>query len=367
MRRAYYDHLSSLGDSEELQREVEAHITQYGKGPIWQHFAEHHPALVRPDAPFKINKSRAAATRPAYVGVTDFDWFTSLASQPGLEEVNFWRPGLQRFRGLAPGQPFIFKLRAPRNMIAGFGHFRRYDRLPLWLAWDVFGTANGAASEVELRERLAKLGKDKALLTDPERQIGCITLSDCVFLPPDEWLTPPSDWSSNIVSGKGYDIGVSEGRRVWDSLLAAAGDLGVAREEAAGTARYGAPQTVLPRLGQQSFRLAVRDAYGACAVTGEHSLPVLDAAHIQPYAQGGKHQLINGMLLRRDVHRLFDLGYVTVTPEYRFAVSDELRAQYDNGRVYYKMAGTKLGLPLDQSEQPDKESLAWHGENVFRG
>ncbi len=302
-----------------------------------------------------------------YVGVTDFGWFNSLASQPELEEVNFWRPGLQAFRALSPGEPLIFKLRAPRNMIAGFGHFRWYEQMSLDLAWYVFDTANGATSELELRQRLANLRRDRRLLTDPARRIGCITLSDCVFLPPNQWIDPPTDWSSNIVSGKRYDLKTGEGRRVWDALLAAAGDLGVAQEEAAAKARFGPLQTILPRLGQQSFRLAVRDAYGACAVTGEHSLPVLDAAHIQPYGQGGEHRLVNGMLLRRDVHRLFDLGYVTVTPEYRFIVSEELRAQYDNGRVYYEMAGAQIGLPSDQGQQPDRDSLAWHGENVFRG
>ncbi len=302
-----------------------------------------------------------------YVGVTDFGWFNSLKSQPELEEVNFWRPGLQAFRALSPGEPLIFKLRAPRNMIAGFGHFRWYEQMSLDLAWYVFDTANGASSELELRQRLANLRRDRRLLTDPARRIGCITLSDCVFLPQDQWIDPPTDWSSNIVSGKRYDLNAGEGRRVWDALLAAAGDLGVAQEEAAAKARFGPLQTILPRLGQQSFRLAVRVAYGACAVTGEHSLPVLDAAHIQPYGQGGEHRLVNGMLLRRDVHRLFDLGYVTVTPDYRFAVSEELRAQYDNGRVYYEMAGAQIGLPSDRGQQPDKDSLAWHGENVFRG
>ncbi len=54
--------------------------------------------------------------------------------------------------------------------------------------------------------------------------------------------------------------------------------------------RYGTPATYLPRLGQGIFRVQVLDAYGrACAVTGEHSLPVLDAAHIRPYGQGGEH------------------------------------------------------------------------------
>ena len=54
--------------------------------------------------------------------------------------------------------------------------------------------------------------------------------------------------------------------------------------------RYGAPQLVSPRLGQGIFRGAVMDAYGrACAVTQEHSLPALEASHIQPYAKDGPH------------------------------------------------------------------------------
>ena len=55
--------------------------------------------------------------------------------------------------------------------------------------------------------------------------------------------------------------------------------------------RLGAPQLVQPRLGQGAFRLAVTGAYGACAVSGEHSLPALEAAHVRPYAEGGAHVL----------------------------------------------------------------------------
>jgi putative restriction endonuclease len=82
------------------------------------------------------------------------------------------------------------------------------------------------------------------------------------------------------------------------------------REE---TPRYGKPLLVWPRIGQGVFRIAVTDAYGrACAVTGEHSLPALEAAHIRPYAAEGLHDVANGLLLRSDLHRLFDKGYVTV-------------------------------------------------------
>jgi len=68
--------------------------------------------------------------------------------------------------------------------------------------------------------------------------------------------------------------------------------------------RYGVPQTVQPRLGQGTFRIAVTSAYCACAVSGEHSLPALEAAHVRPYADGGAHTLPNGLLLRADIHCL---------------------------------------------------------------
>ncbi len=77
--------------------------------------------------------------------------------------------------------------------------------------------------------------------------------------------------------------------------------------------RYGSPTVVYPRLGQGSFRVVVTDIYSRwCAVTRERTLPVLDAAHIRPYGQDGPHDPRNGLLLRSDIHTLFDQGYVTV-------------------------------------------------------
>ncbi len=91
------------------------------------------------------------------------------------------------------------------------------------------------------------------------------------------------------------------------------------------TSRYGTPTLVKLRLGQGSFRILVTDAYGrACAITEEHTLPALEAAHIKPYGDSGPHAVYNGLLLRSDVHRLFDKGYITVTPELRIEVSRRL-------------------------------------------
>jgi putative restriction endonuclease len=136
--------------------------------------------------------------------------------------------------------------------------------------------------------------------------------------------------------------------------------------EASDRQRHGQPQLVMPRLGQGSFRLAVLDVYGSCAVTGEHSLPALEAAHIRPYSLGGTHDLCNGLPLRRDLHRLFDLGYVSAKPSGEFIVSPRLRTEFANGQTYYALEGHRLRSPKTADAAPDPELLAWHSETVFQ-
>jgi predicted restriction endonuclease len=70
-----------------------------------------------------------------------------------------------------------------------------------------------------------------------------------------------------------------------------------------------------------------------CAVTHEHSLPELEASHIRPYVKNGPHEVRSSILRRTDVHRLFDQGYVTITPEYRVEVSTRLKLDYQNGHT----------------------------------
>lgn len=123
---------------------------------------------------------------------------------------------------------------------------------------------------------------------------------------------------------------------------------------------------MLPRLGQGTFRVAVTGAYrGACAVTGEHSMPILEAAHIRPYEDEGQHTVSNGLLLRADVHRLFDRGYVTVSPDLKFVVSQRLKQEFENGAVYYERHGRQIHLPSQVADRPAVELLRWHNENVF--
>ena len=90
-----------------------------------------------------------------YLALTDNDWFRFLRNRPDLDEVNFWQPGGgRRLRQLQPGAPFLFKLHAPENFIAGGGTFvRSVKDIPIDLAWATFGEKNGAASQPEQSAR----------------------------------------------------------------------------------------------------------------------------------------------------------------------------------------------------------------------
>jgi len=93
----------------------------------------------------------------ALVGVTDNDRFDFLSRLPGIDEVNFWQPHAgQAFKALSPGEPFLFKLHAPLNYIAGGGFYAHSTTLPISLAWDAFGEKNGAISLQEMRYRVVR-------------------------------------------------------------------------------------------------------------------------------------------------------------------------------------------------------------------
>jgi putative restriction endonuclease len=93
---------------------------------------------------------------------------------------------------------------------------------------------------------------------------------------------------------------------------------------------------------------------------------VLEAAHIKPYQAGGPHALSNGVLLRQDVHTLFDRGYLTITPEHTIEVSKRIKEEFDNGKEYYALHGSTAWLPKDTRLRPGNEYLSWHNENLYR-
>jgi putative restriction endonuclease len=303
----------------------------------------------------------------AFVGITDFDWFTFLSSLPEIDEINFWQPsGHQLFQTLEPGEPFLFKLHSPHNFIVGGGFFAHSSLLPASLAWDAFGIKNGANSLAEVRRRIEKYRRMVHATTE-DYQIGCILLEQPFFFPNEKWIPVPANWSPSIQRGKSYDITNGLGKQLWDDVrirLQANESIKAAEE----SARYGAPVLVKPRLGQGSFRIIVTDVYNRrCAVTQERTLPALEAAHIKPFSNSGPHNINNGILFRSDIHKLFDTGYVTVTPDYRFEVSRRIKEEFENGKDYYALDGRSLNIPQSGELKPAHEFIVWHNEKVFKG
>jgi putative restriction endonuclease len=303
-----------------------------------------------------------------WVGVTDADWYNRLR-QLVPDEVNFWQPsGSRFFRVLQAGELFLFKLHAPQNFIVGGGYFVRYSALPASLAWDAFGDKNGVASFEELLNRIRRYRRNDDGL-DPV--IGCNVLAEPFFLERAAWIPVPQSWAPNIVQGKSYDTQTADGRSISEAIQEARTNMPRVAEPSTDDAtpnRFGAEYLARGRLGQGAFRVLVIDAYERrCAVTGEKTLPVLEAAHIKPYSLNGPHRLNNGILLRSDLHKLFDLGYVTVTPDLRLEVSPRLKADWQNGKEYYAHHGVPLRFsPMDPSSRPNPEFLRWHNESRFK-
>ena len=302
-----------------------------------------------------------------FIGNTDKRWFEFLRARPEIDEVNFWQPGgSQEFRLLSEGDLFLFRLKSPINKIAGGGVFFHASRLPLGLAWNAFEERNGVASLDEFR---AIISRYRSAPIRDDDQIGNIALLDPVFLPESEWISVPDDYSRNLVQGKRY-VDTTRGPGLELTRWAQNVLFPIARRRVAEQpppTMFGAPTLVTPRLGQGAFRVRITDLYARrCAVSGEKTLPVLQAAHIRPVSRGGLHTADNGLLLRSDIHTLFDLGYVGVTPEYRFTVSPHLKSSWQNGRIYYDLHDREIGLPIDPTQRPSEHSLTWHQKEIFR-
>ncbi len=87
-----------------------------------------------------------------------------------------------------------------------------------------------------------------------------------------------------------------------------------------------------------------------------------------PFKDGGIHRVDNGMLLRSDVHKLFDDGYLDVDHRFRLGVSSCLKLQFGNGVEFYERerVGHATSMPAYRKLQPESEALTWHKGTVFK-
>lgn len=305
-----------------------------------------------------------------WVGVTDNKWYEFLAdSRP--EEVNFWQPsGTPPFKKQI--ELFLFKLHSPLNYIAGGGYFVTYTNLPISLAWETFGEKNGVSNYAEFRNTILDYRESHGRIRGIDPEIGCSVLAQPFFFDREDWIPIPEDWKLNIVRGKTYNTQENLGTKLFNDVQLRLKDRrGMMAEynaspktgEAPGN-RYGVEYLTRARIGQSSFRVLVTDAYNRrCAMTGEKTLPVLEAAHIQAYSESGPHAISNGLLLRADLHRLFDRHYITITPELKIEVSKRIHEEYENGKDYYKLHGNNLAiLPKHPNDLPSRQYIEWHNQ-----
>jgi putative restriction endonuclease len=317
-------------------------------------------------------------TREPFIANTDRAWFDFLSTraQAGrVDEVNFWVPkATVPMKNMLPGELVLFRLRSPDNCIAGYGFYAHFAVVDLHTAWSAFGWKNGDPDKLRFFQRIGGYrGTDLLIPGADLAPIGCTVLRDAMFWPEQRWIPwgNAEGWASTIVRGKTERDPARAARlsaAVQDDAATVPDDLGDRFVPLDIDERAFALREIVDREGQGSFRLRLLDAYeGRCAITGEHTEPVLDAAHIQPYLGPRSNHLQNGLLLTKEFHALFDKGYVGVTPDYEVRVSERLREDWRNGRRYYPYDKQRLlHVPVSADSRPSRDALAWHFERVFR-
>lgn len=317
-----------------------------------------------------------------FIAHTHREWFDNLSRRAAqenrgwplrLDEVNFWSPkSASPIKRFSPGEPIFFRLGAPDRAIAGYGFYAEHlDNIDVRLAWRLFGPKNGAETLSDLARILGRSTEEQL-----RRPLGSMILRDATFWPEPRWIP----WGE----ARGYSrSGIQKGRtdsdpanmallmdqlRI-DSVARPPEDLAPRFQLVAGDERQRIGAERVVREGQGTFRARLLKAYGGqCAITREHTEPVLDAAHIQPYLGPASNHVQNGLLLTQEFHTLFDRGLVCVETrgdEYRLRVSRLLQELWNNGRRYREYDGQVLHVPHDQALRPSLEALEWHRDERY--
>jgi putative restriction endonuclease len=203
--------------------------------------------------------------------------------------------------------------------------------------------------------------------------VGCVLLNEVRIVSDELRLDAPNDFGKSVVQGKSYPLESGRGNPTVDLFVrnlayttkTLLGDSPTIR--AIDGPVFGEPRSVRPRLGQGGFKTLVREAYERrCAITGHKIVPTLQAAHIVPVSKNGENRVDNGILLRSDVHTMFDQGYLGVAPDLTLHVSPRLRSEFGNGDEFYSRQGLAIVTPRELVDRPNREFLEWHMDTVFK-
>ncbi|MGE6833917.1 HNH endonuclease, partial [Priestia megaterium] len=116
------------------------------------------------------------------------------------------------------------------------------------------------------------------------------------------------------------------------------------------------------RITPNIFKELILSTYERCAISGETTRAVLEACHIQKYINKESDHVQNGILLRKDIHTLYDNCLITIDENYIVHVSEELESDH-----YQLFNNKKLYLPNNEYDYPSKIALRYHNSMPVNG
>ena len=190
----------------------------------------------------------------------------------------------------------------------------------------------------DLRGRISKAQQEKK--KDPKSKGGNPTKRILI-----EASLAEGEWKEVIFGSDATTILISEGDVETDAAEFSPEDVEKAKEKVS--------RAVALRRGQPKFRKKLLNMYeSTCAVTGTPLPPILEAAHIVPYMGEKTNHVTNGILLRADIHTLFDLGLLGINQSYEVVVSSSMKET-----EYETYNGRKIKLPANKAEWPSLPAL----------
>ena len=243
-------------------------------------------------------------------------------------------------------------LKSPIRKIGGFGEFVEYKNLTAFEAWKEFGYRNGRNSRDQFVDSIQKYidkNSDKfggKTIDINTYKIGCIILKNCEYFEEDNFIDISGyeiEFPKQIVKIKyfnGYDS--------FQNILLERDNFNLIEEE-----REDKRQLTKVRNGQGEFKGKILRAYNnKCCISGETIPELLEAAHLQNYKNKKSNHVQNGILLRIDIHRLFDSGLIFIDKNFIIHVSSLIENEY-----YRQYHGKTIKLPNSRNDYPLQNAL----------
>lgn len=294
------------------------------------------------------------------ISTTDQIWFDFLKGSGLNSNVNFWTPTPWNPKKFHAGDRLYFMLKKPIRQIGGFGEFVQYKKLTASQAWNTFGFRNGRHSRQEFIDSIqeyidknsAELGGQPININTYE--IGCIVLDNCEFWDDNLFMDPANhniDFATQVVKLKYFnqDDPFNQAQNERDNFNL----VNEPRNDRQGKTNI--------REGQSEFKGKILRAYNnCCCITSETIPELLEASHIQEYRNRNSNHVQNGLLLRVDLHRLYDNRLILIDRNFVIHVSDLVTSQ-----LYREYHGKKITLPNAINDRPSGDALELR-RNEFR-